>query len=159
MKRVMYVSRARHRMTHGELTDLLLGARRRNEEHGITGILVYAAGNFAQVLEGPDEAIDRLLQNLHADPRHDDYRVIAEASVEARYFDGWSMDWADLDRFDESRYAELRDHLGRHGIGDRAAIYRAFVLFIEDHARARAYPEPRPAWPAWQTPAPAPRRG
>lgn len=159
MKRVMYVSRARHRMTHGELTDLLLGARQRNQEHGITGILVYAAGNFAQVLEGPDAAIDQLLRNLHADPRHDDYRVIAEGSVETRSFDGWSMDWADLDRFDEGRYAELRRELGQQGIGDRAAIYRAFVHFLEDHARARSYPEPRPPWPAWQTPAGVPRRG
>ena len=158
MKRVMYVSKARHRMTGGELADLLLGAQKRNEAHGITGILVYAAGNFAQVLEGPDQAIEQLLRNIHADPRHDDCRVVSEGPIEARYFSGWSMDWADLNRFEDGRYAELASHLACHGIADRRAIYRAFVLFIEAHARARDYPEPLPSWPSWQTPAVAPRR-
>jgi len=158
MKRVMYVSKARHRMTHGELSDLLLGARSRNEEHGITGILVYAAGNFAQVLEGPDPAIEQLLRNIDADPRHDDYRVISEGPIDARYFHGWSMDWVELDRFDDGRHVELASHLARYGIADRRAIYRAFVLFIEEHARTRDYPGPLPPWPRWQTPAVVPRR-
>lgn len=158
MKRVMYLSKARHRMTHGELSDLLLGARKRNDEHGITGILVYHAGNFAQVLEGPDAKIEQLLENIAADPRHDEYHVIFESPTEDRYFEGWSMDWANLDRYEDGRYSELRRHLAAQGLDDRRAIYKAFVLFLEEHAQRQNYPEPLPPWPPYQTPPPAPAR-
>ncbi|NCG21136.1 MAG: hypothetical protein GWP91_19160 [Rhodobacterales bacterium] len=38
--RVFYISKATRPMTHGELEDLLLGARKRNAKLRISGLLV-----------------------------------------------------------------------------------------------------------------------
>lgn len=135
--RIFYVSRARHRMTHGELADLLAGARLRNERHGITGLLVYDGGWFAQVLEGPRDTVDRLLANIAQDPRHDEYRLISEGEVEARYFAGWAMDWADLEAVKDRSHAALRRHLDGRGVADRARIYKAFLTFLDERKGQR----------------------
>ena len=131
--RILYISRARHRMTHGELQDLLAGARLRNRVHGITGLLVYDAGYFAQVLEGPAPAIEQLLANIAADPRHDEYSLVSRGLVESRYFEGWSMDWANLDVMADSKHMGLRGQLSQVGIGDRASVYASFVAFVDAH--------------------------
>jgi hypothetical protein len=132
----MYISRARHRMTRGELADLLAGARQRNEAHGITGMLVYDAGYFAQVLEGPKVAIQTLLANIAKDPRHDEYQLVSEGPVEDRFFAGWSMDWANLEFMDDTQHHGLKGSLGQAGIADRSAVYAALVAFVKEHRRS-----------------------
>jgi hypothetical protein len=133
--RIMYISRARHRMTNGELEDMLAGARLRNEKHGITGLLVYDAGNFAQVLEGPKSAIERLLVNIARDPRHDEYGLVSEGAVEERYFAGWAMDWANLEFMDDSQHRSLRGKLAATSITQRSSVYTALVAFVDEHRR------------------------
>ena len=140
LKRVMYLSRARHRMSHGELADLLAGARLRNEERGITGILVYEAGYFAQVIEGPEEHIDALVASIARDNRHDEFMLISEGPVDARYFEGWAMDWASLERFDDTQHLPLRRYLRDRNLENRDAIYQALVLFVAEHAQDRGPP-------------------
>lgn len=131
LKRVMYISKARHKMSQGELKDMLAGARIRNDLYGITGILIYDSGNFAQVLEGPAAAIDGLLESIRDDPRHADYVLLSEAMVDERYFEGWAMDYANLDKFGDGSHDQLRRYLADHTIADRETIYRALVIFIE----------------------------
>ena len=135
--RIMYISRARHRMTTGELADLLAGARMRNKTHGITGLLMYDAGYFAQVLEGPRPSIEALLANIAKDPRHDEYGLVSEGPVDKRYFEGWSMDWANLKFMDDSQHKGLRGKLSETGITDRSAVYGALVAFVDEHRRSR----------------------
>jgi hypothetical protein len=133
LARILYISRARHRMTNGELQDLLAGARLRNQAHGITGLLVYDAGYFAQVLEGPEPALEQLLANIAADPRHDEYSLVSRGLVDQRYFAGWSMDWANLAFMADSQHMGLRGQLSQVGIEDRGAVYAAFVAFVDAH--------------------------
>ncbi|TNE85050.1 MAG: BLUF domain-containing protein [Deltaproteobacteria bacterium] len=137
MQRVMYVSRAKRKMSKGELSDLLMGARARNEAHGITGALIYDAGYFGQILEGPEAAIQQLLLNIAADPRHEEYELVSSGPVEERYFDGWSMDWIDLGTFADTKHAELRGFLRQHPVTDRGAVFRALTTFIADRAKRR----------------------
>jgi hypothetical protein len=135
--RVMYISKASRRMTKGELSDLLAGARERNTAHGITGLLASDSGSFAQVLEGPVEAIDRLLANIAKDPRHDSYMLLSRGEIENRYFENWAMDWASLDRFHDTRHSALRSYLHDHNIADRAVIVGALHAFVKEHCASR----------------------
>lgn len=150
MKRVMYVSRTTRKPTKGELADILAGSRLRNAKHEITGILVYDRGYFAQILEGPVEAVDQLLRNIAGDPRHDEYMLVSEGSIEERYFGGWEMDWADLEEVTTSDHAELRGYLRSRSVEDRSAIYGALIAFMEDHASAAGYSDDLPQWPEYQ---------
>jgi hypothetical protein len=137
LKRVMYLSKASRRMTRGELMDLLAGARERNMTFGITGLLLYDSGNFAQVLEGPADRIERLLANIARDPRHTDYLLLGEADVEARYFPDWAMDSANLQTFSDDAHRALRRYMADHSLAARGTIYRALRLFVQKHAAGR----------------------
>lgn len=53
------------------LGDILASSRRRNAGLGVTGVLLYQAGTFVQLLEGPPEAVRHLYQDrIQADSRH-----------------------------------------------------------------------------------------
>ena len=137
MKRVMYISKARRKMSKGELSDLLSGARRRNAAHGITGALIYDAGYFGQILEGPEPQVDQLLANIAADPRHDEYELVSSGPITERYFEGWSMDWIDLGTFADTKHTDLRTFLRQHPVTDRTAVFRTLTAFVTDHAKRR----------------------
>lgn len=135
--RVMYLSRATRPMTEGELSDLLAGARLRNEARGISGMLLYDAGHFAQVLEGPTEQVAALMARIEEDPRHDDVVVLSAGPIQDRFFEGWGMDWAHLDKMDDRHHYALRRYMRSHHVSERETVYRALVLFYEEHADKR----------------------
>lgn len=132
--RLMYVSKSSWLMSPGELEDLLAGARFRNKRYGITGCLLYEAGHFAQVLEGPTKAIDRLLENIEGDSRHRDFQVVSRSEVNERYFSNWDMGWRDLEEYSNTHHNGLRELLQQHPIGDRSVIYRALSTFLTEVA-------------------------
>ncbi|AQR62815.1 hypothetical protein BZG35_15005 [Brevundimonas sp. LM2] len=74
-----------------EIADILYEARSNNPRMDITGVLAVVDNTFVQVLEGPDEALDRLMTALDADTRHTGMRVMQRRHVEQRTFGDWAM--------------------------------------------------------------------
>jgi hypothetical protein len=141
--RVMYISKAVRPLTTGELDDLLAGATVRNRLHGISGILVYDGGAFLQILEGPTDKISVLVKNIQVDPRHEDVVFLSAGAVEQHYFNGWGMDRANVDRVDDTTHETLRTYMRNHHVGDRATVFRALILFCEEHQQGEAAPGAR----------------
>ena len=67
----------------------------RNARAGITSIATVHRGKFAQVLEGPEDAVRALLRRIMADPRHHSFLVLADAPLVARRYTDWSMAYRD----------------------------------------------------------------
>ncbi|MDQ2771652.1 MAG: BLUF domain-containing protein [Bacteroidota bacterium] len=76
-----------------DLDKLLEKSRHFNQQHGITGLLLYTPdGRFLQVLEGEREAVRGLYyQCIAHDPRHYNCLVLNEGVCQARTFSEWSM--------------------------------------------------------------------
>ena len=76
-----------------ELDKLLVKSRNFNQEHGITGLLLYTPdGRFLQVLEGEREDVRSLYyQRISQDPRHYNCLVLNEGPCQYRVFSDWSM--------------------------------------------------------------------
>jgi len=91
MLRIFYISAATRFATARELDDILAVARERNRADQITGLLLYHDGSFAQILEGPDEAVRNCFERIKADDRHLGCRLLLEDETTERYFDDWSM--------------------------------------------------------------------
>lgn len=91
MRRIIYASRSLHDFEDEELVDLLLRARACNEEHDVTGMLVYAARSFLQALEGEDESVEVVWDRIRLDDRHTDLRVLSDGPASSRLFREWSM--------------------------------------------------------------------
>ena len=91
LKSVTYTSRARLDLSDGDLSDIHESARHLNALDGITGLLVFDGVRFLQIIEGPEEAIDDLVERLRRDPRHSAFEIRDEHAIEDRSFPDWSM--------------------------------------------------------------------
>lgn len=115
MKFILYVSQARKPFERAELRDLLEHSRKRNDQDGITGLLVYRynddfdRGNFLQILEGPDDAIEDVWRRISGDRRHHTIVVIEEGKIDKRAFADWSMGFKNADAGDLKGHPAFTD--------------------------------------------------
>ena len=93
---LIYCSAAARPLSREELATLLSRARANNARLGITGMLLYIAGSFFQVLEGPPDSVDGLFEAIRRDTRHRQLTVIIREPLAARNFAEWTMGVADI---------------------------------------------------------------
>lgn len=67
---LIYISAATGALSDQELDSILASSVRHNAENGVTGLLIYAEGNFMQVLEGDPRALDETYTRIARDSRH-----------------------------------------------------------------------------------------
>ena len=102
LRRIVYGSHACEHFSEKALEQILIHARVRNEQRGITGVLLFADFSFLQVIEGSAEALDELLTVLRRDERHDGLLVLLDEAIETRSFPDWRMGYKRLDTIEES---------------------------------------------------------
>ena len=73
------------------VAQILETSRRNNAKVDVTGALLFNAGAFAQVLEGPQRAIESTFERIQRDVRHGDVTVLQCGPAEDRGFSNWSM--------------------------------------------------------------------
>lgn len=88
---IVYVSKAARPVTTDDLQHMLIGARRRNLEEGITGVLLYADGYFMQHLEGAEAGLHRVYTLIKAHPLHYGLINLVREPTSAREYAEWSM--------------------------------------------------------------------
>lgn len=62
-----------------------------NSAHGISGCLIFYKGYFVQLLEGNEEKVKALFDNIESDKRHNNVDLLSQEEVEQRVFDSWDM--------------------------------------------------------------------
>lgn len=91
MKRLIYCSIASEEVDFNSVGGILTQAVAKNNEKGITGMLVYDGEKFLQCIEGDKNEIDELYQKLTNDFRHHTLHLIGEELDERRLFTQWNM--------------------------------------------------------------------
>ncbi len=125
MKHLIYVSQARAPMTEEELSSLLSHSRACNARDGISGLLVYrllpeqGRGNFLQILEGPEAALENVWYRISTDRRHHSVIVLEEGPSERRMFPGWTMGFRNVEEAALSGFEGFED-LGSDAFWARA---------------------------------------
>ncbi len=74
-----------------KIRAILAASRRNNARDGITGGLLFSQGCFAQVLEGPLDAVETTFERIQCDEHHSDVAVLQSGPIEQRDFPDWSM--------------------------------------------------------------------
>jgi hypothetical protein len=74
-----------------EINHILRTSRVNNSRQNVTGALLFSSGYFAQVLEGPQSAIEQTFERIQRDPRHGDVTILQGESRKQRSFPEWSM--------------------------------------------------------------------
>jgi hypothetical protein len=100
--RLMYASRAVPAIDQEELLAILRKSKAENPAEGITGVLCFSGGIFLQVLEGGRSAVNRLYNQIVADPRHTQVELLLYQEIGERRFAGWSMGQVNLARLNPS---------------------------------------------------------
>jgi len=77
-----------------QIQSILMSARAKNARMKITGALYYNAGSFAQVLEGPLDAVCTVFERIQQDARHSEVIVVQNGPASDRFFPDWSMAYA-----------------------------------------------------------------
>ncbi len=62
-----------------------------NQKYNITGLLIYKNEQFAQVIEGEEDAIERVWRKIQRDTRHKDIQLLSKEPIVNRSFTKWSM--------------------------------------------------------------------
>ncbi|AMG84027.1 MULTISPECIES: BLUF domain-containing protein [Microbacterium] len=107
--RLVYTSTAAQPFRETALEQLLEQCRRSNAARDITGLLLFRQGRFLQVLEGPVEAVRRLVDAIADDPRHRAMRILLETPITARLFSDWSMGYRSFRTGSTAAPAGFRD--------------------------------------------------
>ena len=136
MLSLTYVSSATASLDTRSLVDMLTQIRPRNEELGLTGMLLYSGGNIIQTLEGPEDVVDGTFATIERDVRHRGVLVLLREPVRERAFADWSMGFRELGSADLDAVSGYSDFLRRpsgSGLGDSGpAAYRLLELFREN---------------------------
>jgi hypothetical protein len=91
LRQLCYISTATHELSNEELNELLVVSRRNNQYRQITGVLLYKAMSFVQIVEGPDDALKELLYTLTLDSRHKGIIVMFNKEIPQREFSSWTL--------------------------------------------------------------------
>ena len=110
-----YCSHAQTPLEQADLDLILKASQRNNQRDDVTGLLTYSGEVFVQFLEGPHEAIGRLMGRLQVDSRHRDIIVLSEGSDHERLFHDWSMELVTR----QEAYQVLRDALSEASSYDK----------------------------------------
>lgn len=73
------------------IEDILAKSRANNLRDDITGALLFNAGCFAQVLEGPLPVVEAAFERIQQDERHGEVSLLALEPIVARSFPNWAM--------------------------------------------------------------------
>jgi hypothetical protein len=79
----------------GGVRDILEHSREWNLSHQLTGALLFNARYFAQVLEGPADAVQATYGHICCDRRNRDPKLLEYGPSRAREFAGWAMAYVD----------------------------------------------------------------
>ena len=109
LHRLIYVSRAIE-MTQDQLSTILEACESNNPRCFVTGMLLFDAGHFVQLLEGRRAALSELFVTIAGDDRHRDVEILSFGPIASRLFPDWSMNYV-------SQYGDSSKVLRRYTSG------------------------------------------
>ncbi|MDB0016432.1 BLUF domain-containing protein [Alphaproteobacteria bacterium] len=101
LKRVVYVSEKTD-VSDTTLKDIIASSKKNNPEEDVTGCLLSGSNSFLQLLEGPEDFIDRLYSKISTDNRHENVITLCDEKIDERLFLSWSMKLAPFENMEWS---------------------------------------------------------
>lgn len=91
LRRLIYISRVARQVRFADAEEIARSSIERNQQAGLSGLLLYTPSHFIQVLEGEPSAIASTYFRIAKDPRHTQLRVIDDGEIDEREFGAWAM--------------------------------------------------------------------
>ncbi|TCO72955.1 BLUF domain-containing protein [Rhodovulum euryhalinum] len=88
---LLYRSSAHRTLDGDTVIGILSQSLRNNPGNGLTGFLHVDRNHFLQYLEGPRVPLMRMATRISKDRRHRDFVILAEGTIDERFFPDWDM--------------------------------------------------------------------
>lgn len=98
--------------TTASITQILAASQRNNARSDVSGALMFNAGAFAQVLEGPRSEVEETFERIQCDDRHGDVTVLQCGPTEKRSFANWSMAFVGQSAGGQVQFSQLAAESG-----------------------------------------------
>ena len=134
---LIYTSRAKSAISDDELLKILKVSRKNNTIANITGVLLYRNQHFIQLLEGPEEAVNRIYDTIKQDERHHHIQLVYSGSKENRQYEGWTMGFVHMEQYQLG--AGFNDFIDQYLVKEHLveagdSLYH-FVGTLKEHAQ------------------------
>ena len=106
---VLYVSTLAPTQPLSMVAQIAGRARLVNAELDITGLLIFDGQRFCQQLEGPQNAVLKLIERIRNDPRHINVEVLHHGPLAARRFQQFSLAFSTVEDVDALARMETLD--------------------------------------------------
>lgn len=132
---LVYISKESIASKPDELLKILTAARASNAMQNITGILLYDAGRYIQILEGNKVAITGLYSNISQDDRHSNVKLLYLEEAPARLFPNWTMNMFNLNEDKQKDLTEVKKILRqverKESVSADPIVLQLFTAFQE----------------------------
>lgn len=125
-RRLAYTSVPRPNLPAAEIPRIIASSRTHNVRDGMCGVLVYTGHEFAQLIEGAPEKVERLWQRIQADARHVELVILLDELDRTRWFNDWRIGYL-ADRALIDSLASWRARGRCLDGGERDALRRLFA--------------------------------
>jgi hypothetical protein len=132
---LVYISEESTVSSPTDLLTILKASRANNTIQNITGILLYDAGRYFQILEGAEEAITHLFRNISQDDRHSNVKLLYLEKAPARLFPNWTMNMFNLNENKDKDLTEVKKILSqverKEGVSADPIVLQLITAFQE----------------------------
>lgn len=91
MIRLIYSGSVSSQPSAERLSRFLEDSRQRNQRDGICGVMVLIGQDFLQVIEGPEEDVDRYYAQAFSDTKRYNLILLSRQTIDRPIFGSWSL--------------------------------------------------------------------
>lgn len=89
--RLIYASTVADTFKPTDIECILTTARKKNKQHGLTGMLCFNSRYFLQCLEGSRSSVNECFSLIQNDTRHHSIMLLSYTEITERAFSSWEM--------------------------------------------------------------------
>jgi len=121
-----------------EIDQIVAISQDRNAQLAVRGALIFTERHFAQILEGPEKAVDDLMVSINRDRRHQKVMVIERKPIDAYRFSDWSLAyWGAATYMDQQVARIVEKHDALEAMGQAADLYSLIHLLARESQKLR----------------------
>ncbi len=131
---ICYVSTVSKDAKLEDIKNLLDSTAQYNNEHDIRGVLLYAEGNFFQILEGEKKLVEDIFEDIKKDKRHKNIIQVVGKDVKHGAFDGFKAEL--VNESNKCDYELVKEYMVQvEGLDSetQGVVKRMLEVFIDTH--------------------------
>lgn len=131
---ICYVSTASKDTNPEDIRKLLDSTAQYNNAHDIRGILLYAEGNYFQILEGEKKLVEEIFSDIQKDPRHQNIIQVVGKDIKQGAFDGYKAEMVnERNKCDYDLVKEYMEQVKGLDSQTQGVVKRMMEVFIDTH--------------------------